>query len=573
MAELKPLNKNTDLPMRSPETVMELPRLGCLYPYPLSFMRCLLRRVMSEMWEINGTIFNLDEEGFGEVVYEITTPNAVYSYVIFSKKLSDNKRSDRVIAEDWDMTVTLCEGQIDQNRLEFLRENVPLQEKGRVDSKCLVLSRANKSMRNFEYVIDCLSNGKQPDLDKIAKVGYIFRTTAVYGSGKFGMSDWDNLRNKYVDFAKPFSAEMFSCYMIRHFSLELAYWVARGRSPESAVELDDGIKRYIGIGNATGLGMAPYLIKHPMLIANWIEVRETSLARIIQYKSPDRHSLGNLECLIMKAAQHLDEISTDNPEQNVLNNRAANEVNKCLQWIKANNETLVNWQELIDHASQNYHVETQELINAILTEVYAKFILDLESELNIDENYRMQPMMKLNTLKSLIKKNYKWALRYDFTKSSSTETFWYRSEEKQEPRLGKKSLDSGIEKEMMMCIARDVRSCFDEICKIEDSNTSITVAHFAFSRPHLRYIIRRIQTMGLTQYGEIRANLLDADVLPIHLLRCKLSFFGVGKFDPRSKKWVRNTMFQGAPLVSDIGNEYNDNWCFPIRPKSSEKLN
>ena len=501
MAEFKPLTNDTNLPMRSPNIVMDLPRLGSLYPYPLSFMRCLLRRVMNEMWKINGTIFNLDEEGFGEVVYEITTPNAVYSYVIFSKKLPDSKRSDRVIAEDWDMTVTLCEGQIDQNRLEFLRSNVPLQEKGRVDSKCLVLSRANKSMRNFEYVIDCLSNGKQPDLDRIAKVGYIFRTTAVYGSGKFGMSDWDNLRNKCIDFAKPFSAEMFSCFMIRHFSLELANWVAKGRSPDTSVELDDGIKRYIGIGNATGLGMAPYLIKHPMLIANWIEVRETSLARIIQYKSPDNDSLGKLECLIMKAAQHLDEISTDN------------------------------------------------------------------------ENYRMQPMMKLNKLKSLIEKNYKWALKYDFTKSSSTETFWYRSEEKQEPRLGKKSIDTGIEKEMMMCIARDVRSCFDEICDIEDSNTSITVAHFAFSRPHLRYIIRRIQTMGLTQYGEIVANLLDADVLPIHLLRCKLSFFGVGKFDPRSKKWVRNTMFQGAPLVSDIGNEYNDTWCFPIRPKCSEKPN
>ena len=109
---------------------MELPRLGCLYPYPLSFMRCLLRRVMSEMWEINGTIFNLDEEGFGEVVYEITTPNAVYSYVIFSKKLPDSKRSDRVIAEDWDMTVTLCEGQIDQDRLEFLREKCPFARKG-----------------------------------------------------------------------------------------------------------------------------------------------------------------------------------------------------------------------------------------------------------------------------------------------------------------------------------------------------------------------------------------------------------------------------------------------------------
>ena len=573
MFELKPFSNNTDLPMRSPKTVMDLPRLGALYPYPLSFMRCLLRRVMKEMWGIKSTIFNLDEEGFGEVVYEITTPNAIYSYVIFSKKLSDSKRSDRVIAEDWDMTVTLCEGQINQDRLEFLKQNVPLQEKGRVDSKCLVLSRANKSMRNFEYVIDCLSSGKQPNLDRIAKVGYIFRTTAVYGSGKFGMSDWDNLCNKYIDFAKPFSAEMFSCFMIRHFSLELANWVARGRSPKTAVELDDGIKRYIGIGNATGLGMAPYLIKHPMLIANWIEVREKSLARIIKYKFPDKDSLGSLECLIMKAAQHLDEISTDNLEQNQRNKRAANEVKKCLKWITAKNKTIVNWQELIDYAYYNYHVETQELINAILTEVYAKFILDLENELNIDESYRMQPMMKLNELKSLIEKNYKWALSYDFNNSLSTETFWYRSEEKQEPRLGKKSVDNGIEKEMMMCIARDVRSCFNEICDIEESNESITVAHFAFSRPHLRYIIRRIQTMGSTQYGEIIANLLDVDVLPIHLLRCKLSFFGVGKFDPRSKKWVRNTMFQGAPLVSDIGNEYNDTWCFPIRPKFSEKLN
>jgi len=526
-----------------------------------------------ENWKFERTRREVDKDGYGLSIYAVTTPHRTYSLVGFTQKIPDEMRTDRVIAEVWDATFNLFDGVPTQDDIDYLANNTPKQEGGRYRPSELALARANKSLRVFKNAVDSLSKGQQPDFDLLKSVGYLMRTSAVYGSGKFGMSDWDNLRNKYIDFAKPFSAEMFSCFMIRHFSLELANWVARGRSPKTAVELDDGIKRYIGIGNATGLGMAPYLIKHPMLIANWIEVREKSLARIIKYKFPDKDSLGSLECLIMKAAQHLDEISTDNLEQNQRNKRAVNEVKKCLKWITAKNKTIVNWQELIDYAYYNYHVETQELINAILTEVYAKFILDLESELNIDESYRMQPMMKLNELKSLIEKNYKWALSYDFNNSLSTETFWYRSEEKQEPRLGKKSVDNGIEKEMMMCIARDVRSCFNEICDIEESNESITVAHFAFSRPHLRYIIRRIQTMGSTQYGEIIANLLDVDVLPIHLLRCKLSFFGVGKFDPRSKKWVRNTMFQGAPLVSDIGNEYNDTWCFPIRPKFSEKLN
>ena len=35
-----------------------------------------------------------------------------------------------------------------------------------------------------------LSNGKQPDINEINKVGYLLRTTAVYGSGKFGLSDF-----------------------------------------------------------------------------------------------------------------------------------------------------------------------------------------------------------------------------------------------------------------------------------------------------------------------------------------------------------------------------------------------
>ena len=71
-------------------------------------------------------------------------------------------------------------------------------------------------------------------------------------------------------------------------------------------------------------------------------------------------------------------------------------------------------------------------------------------------------------------------------------------------------------------------------------------------------------------YGEIRANLADIDMLPMDLLRCKLSFFGVSKFDPKSKLWVRNTMFQGAPSVADIGKPFKDDWCFPVASELSD---
>jgi len=557
---------DANLAMRPSNVVMELSRLGTLYPYPLSFMRSLLRRVMRENWDIKPAIFDLNPEGYGDVVYEVKTPSATYSYVIFSKNLTADKRSDRVIADDWDMTVTLCEGSVDKARLDFLRANVPLQEMGRVDSGCFVLSRANKSVRNYEYVVEALSKGVQPDLDVMAKVGYLYRTTAVYGSGKFGMADWEKVRDKYTDFARPFAAEMFSCYLIRHFSLMQADWVAKHRAPDTAVPMDDRIKRYIGIGNATGLGMAPYLIKHPLLIANWIEVRETALARILTHKTPDDKSCGDFECYVLKAMQHLDEIATDNAEQNAINAHARSEIEQCLVWFKGNRDAVTSWPVLTEYIGAHFRPETQELIHAILTEIYSEDIFDLEDQLNITERYEMVPQMKLSRLKQQIETNYDWALACDFEEKSALGTFWYRSEEKQEPRLGQRYNEPGADKEMMMCIARDVCQCFAALTDYMAQFGDKTTAHFAFEHPQFRYIIRRIQTMSATRYGEIRANLLDADVLPIHLLRCKLSFFGVGKFDPRSKMWVRNTMFQGAPLISDIGYDFGDHWCFPIRP-------
>lgn len=565
---LAPQNNADDLErfMRPANVVMDLNRLGTLYPYPLSFMRSLIRRILRETWDIKRTHVDICENGYGDVVYEIQTPNAIFSYVIFAKHLGPESRNDRVIAQDWNMTVTLCEGRVDEARLDVLRVNVPLQEKGRVDSKCIVLSRANKSTRNFDYVVDLLANGKQPDLNVMAKIGYLYRTTAVYGSGKFGMADWAKVCTQYPDFARPFTAEMFSCFLVRDFSLFQADHVAAHRAPDTAVVINDDIRRYVGIGNATGLGMAPYLINHPLLIDNWMNVRETALARVKRDGHITSESYGNFDCLAQKAMQHLSEITTDNAEQNVVNGRARRDMELCLDWFR-NNMGAKKWTELTDYAEAHFSHEVQELINAVLLELYPEFMVDLEERLNIIETYELIPNMPVQELIALIEDKYDWALAVNFDDDKCRATFWYSSEDKKEPRLGKRFEEPGADKETFLGIACAVREVYEDLKVFGDD---ISTARFTLKHAQHRYIIRRIQTMGQKRYGEIRANVLDADILPIHLLRCKLSFFGVGKFDPLSRLWVRNTMFQGAPILSDIGQTTADTWCFPIKPKTDD---
>ena len=139
-----------------------------------------------------------------------------------------------------------------------------------------------------------------------------------------------------------------------------------------------------------------------------------------------------------------------------------------------------------------------------------------------------------------------------------------------EPRLGELGIDPGEDRQMPVDVARSVSSCHADLeAHLLDGGGELVV-HFLCKHPGHRGIVRRIQTMAATFYGDIRANLVDAECLPLDLLRCKLSFFGVGKFDPKSRLWVRNIMYQGAPQVADIGTEVSDDWCFPLVPDTRE---
>ena len=539
---------------------MTLDKMGSRYPSRLSFSRSMLRRLFFDNWKISKSRFDLDDNGYGTVVYEITINNNIYSLVCFSQHLDSAERSDRVIAEKWDTAYSLINGKLDDQELDRLRKNVPLQESGRNSSKELILSRANKSVRLFEYVKDCLSKGLQPDINEINKVGYLLRTTAVYGSGKFGLSDFINTK-EVTDFNQPFRAEMLSVYIIREFSVELVEHVAKKLNPSKAVKLENKIKQHLGIGNSTGLGMAPFIIKHPKLINKWMNQYTESLNKILN-KNIESEKLSSYLQLLEKAFLYLKEVTTFDEYQIKKNTKTVEDLKIYINHIinkKNNTFNDLTWVDLIKFTTNNCNYDTQEIANVQLLELYPEISEKLSEDMSDVEEMKINESQTLRELNSLIEKDYQWALEVDFSKKDNDYLFWYISAAKLEPRLGERYNEEGSELEQHLGVAKMAQKLHSQIQK---ENFDLSVAEYLVLNPEFRGIIRRIQSLEQYPFAEVQDNILSKETIPINMLRFKLSFFGANRYDPKSDRWLRVSFFSGAPFLSNLNEQNVDSWGF-----------
>ncbi|MCW4149792.1 hypothetical protein OM427_09665 [Halomonas sp. 18H] len=564
----------TPVALRPADEAMTLERLGSLHASRLSFVRSLVRQMARQRWQVSCARFDLDAGGHGVAIYRLQTPQGRYHGVIFSQHLEPEQRSDRVIAQAWDVTFGLVEGDVDDGLLEQMAANVPLQEAGRQHPRLLVLSRANRSLRNFAHFVEALSGGHQPDPGQITRVGYLYRTTAVYGNGKFGIADFVRLQNN-ADFHRPFSAQMMAVYLLRHFSIEQVEHIACHQNPADAVPLARELRRYLGIGNSTGLGMAPFLINHPQLIQQWVTCRESALVAALR-QAPDEDRRQRLLTLTRRAMQHLEQTVSEDIEQGERNAQTVAALPEVIAWLEEMPLEEDLWQQLTAWSTRTLPLEAQELIHTLLIELYPERVDYLEDQMGVIERLEMTPDMPLVRLKQLIETHYDWALNEDFTTPEARYWFWYRSVEKEEPRLGVRDREPGAEKELHLAIAPRVQHTHGVLSEFLEANPRALVVEFLIAHPRHKDIVRRIQTMVDTAYGEIRANLWHRDMKPMHLLRTKLSFFGASRFDPKSDRWVRITLFQGAPLVEELNAEPHDlqdfdDWSFPLEPELPEE--
>ena len=545
--------------LRDPNIIMKLSRLGSFHQSKLSFLRSFLNEFKD--WEYNRDLFDLDKNGFGVAVYSFKKKERVYSLVCFANKISDDERSDRVIATKWDAAFTLHDGVPNKSDIERLKNEVPKQEVGRLSYKELTLSRANKSVRVFEHVVESLSKGIQPNIDLLEKVGYLYRTTAVYGSGKFGLADRFRIKNR-EEINGPFRLEMMLVYLVRQFTFDQVNHVAKHKNPKIAVKLDPNICKNLGIGNSTGLGMAPFIVNHPTLLNNWILSRETALKKIREIKSVEIKDRDLFKNCVRNSIKNITSWNTESKYQLKKINLLLKNVRKFVKFLeeKFNFEQNYPFNEIYLWLEKETCEECIEYIVSIMMEPYNEIIDPLIKKMSSeeDEYFNIPTDRTVEELKSIIEKKYPNILTINFDKKKNYKKFWFISKNKEEPRLADRFEEQGSNLEQPLAIARDIKKLYN---KLLDVNTNSTIDKFLIDNSNLRHVVRRAFIIEKFPYSEIQDNTISESVIPIDMLRLKLSFFGALKFDPRSDKWLRICMFQGAPLPNELKN-FDEQWVY-----------
>ena len=545
--------------LRPPSQVMQLARMGAFHQTRLSFMRALLRDLSKDNWQFTRPHWNINKQGAGEAVYELTNGARKYSLAACAHCLPPEKRSDRVIAEAWDSTFTLCDGALTPQTIRTMRGEVSKQEAGRQSGGQLVLSRANRSVRLFEHVADSLARGKQPQASRLEEVGYLMRTTAVYANGKFGVAPRESIMRR-AEMRAPFRAEMLAVWMFRAFTIDIVEHIAKTRAPEQAVRLSAANRKRLGIGNATGLGMAPFLINHPLLLHKWIHARETALARVRALNKVKARALDNFINAAQNAKAHAAKWRTADTTQESKITALKKDLARIIRRAqKKEKDNTRFWDLLYRWGESELSLEGQEMLVSLMMEAHAELVDDLAAKMSTppDPLPRVKGAMSVGKMRALLETKYAWALQTDFSRKSDNARFWYVSADKMEPRLGECDIEPGAQLQLPLVVARDMQSFHGAICEF-DSQASL--ADFLLAYPQHRHSARRACVAANSAYGEIRANLASSQLLPLDMLRCKLSFFGATRFDPRSDRWLRITMYQNAPHPGDPCGA--DNWAW-----------
>ena len=196
----------------------------------------------------------------------------------------------------------------------------------------------------------------------------------------------------------------------------------------------------------------------------------------------------------------------------------------------------------------------------MMMEPFDNIIKPLTSQMSSEEDqyFTIPTNRTVKDLRQIIEDRYPEILKINFEKKENNKNFWFISKNKEEPRYADRFEENGSELEQPLAIARDIKRLFKQLLL---SNNDLTIDKFLIKNTDLRHVVRRAFIIEKFPYSEIQDNTIGENVVPIDMLRLKLSFFGALKFDPRSDKWLRICMFQGAPLPNELKN-FDEQWVY-----------
>ena len=494
--------------LRPPATVMTPEGLSAFKASRLSFLRTVIGRMARERWRIETSRFELDDEGRGTAVYRIETPERLLSFVVFSDNLPEERRTDRIVENHYDGEAFLCLGEPDEAQIAAQKPEFADFLLGRADIRTLGWTRVNRSSRVFNAIAAALAAGEQPAPDLVESAGYLMRNNGFWGSGRHGtavMAAFDEA--EFV--GRPYHIDLLTLFMWRHFSHDLVEHIARRRNPQAA-RLATPIKRYLGVGNASGLGLVPFVIRHPQRINAWIEARETAVARIRSQPLEAAKPAALVALLERAIAYYREGVQV---RGGIFQSSA--ELVADLERLRPALAVLDAapdrpWAAVCDRAASTVGREVLELLHSLLIEVMPGIAAPLaEQALAIQDDARdVEPRQSVGDLLDTLRRHYDWALAIDRADPSANRNFWYLSEDNLEPRLGERGVDPGETYETYVDVVGDLQSLGQRALAAECHRKQSARRYCCCARSQqLRLIVERVQAVATQHldYGEVRA--------------------------------------------------------------------
>ncbi len=568
--------------LRAPSLVMAPEMLGAVRLTRYSFNRMMLRRASTEGWTVRRTRFAIDALGAGEAAYEINLGEAEdgqprsATFVAFTRLLDESEHTDRVIANRWEITACLVDGPLTDELADTLRTQIPQQEQARLDPRVLVLTRGNRSVRFFQYLVDRLAEGNQPDCDHVGDSGYIMRSTAFYANGKYGMRSFEGYPPGHP-LGVPYRAQFVCAWLFRELSYDIVEHCAAEKAAvdgTTAAGFDEKWRRYFGLGNATGLGLVPYAFKHPRIVNSWIAVREIALAEV-RAMAPTEGRSDVIDSWIGRASAHLATGTGDDCTPF----RSPQELRPALDAITEawaavrESASATPFDDLYRWAEATGDPETTEWVVSLLLELSELDDDDVDGWLLVDdEEPTLPPSTSVGDIRQLIEAHWSWIDDLDVSSAEADAFWWVISDNTEEPRraprerLGPEGRDVAIDVALRIARLRDAVTA-------DTGDPDRPIGDLLDEQPEHRLAVRRLATAS-DPYGEPRDNVCSANYLPLQMQRFQLAQYGMDHFKPKSTDWLRVTLNQGAPRVADLnacsaspdGPSLDDAWPLPPRP-------
>lgn len=557
--------------MREPSVLMQPERLAALQPSRVSATRSIIARAAKGRWTITKTRFDLDNKARGTALYRIEAGSWVFSFVVHSFEPSNKGRTGRIIGTAWDMMGSLIEGEVTDEDIALVGQEMPLLYHGRAAPRTLIWCRSNRSGRVFDSTVAALAAGRQPDIGELAAATYIMRNTGLDGNGTFGTKSFLAFAPDHP-LRPSLSAQMLTAYMMRVFALDLVHHLARAAGSSRATELDERLARYLGVGNGSALGLMFYVNNHPRLVDRWLRAHEQALAqaKLSELVRGD----GKLELLLTlldKAIVYREQDRTQYHEftssQVVADDLKG--IRKELALLKERHDAGIPGPilPLADFAGSlegRFVADAVETFNSALIELVPDYADQLVDTLAVDEELIGKPEMSVVRLREIIRADYSWAFELDLTSERSQRYVWYKSANAEEPRRGLReeapdAFNLGLDLPRLV-VALDRG--------LAEAAPRTSVARFLLTRPQHRRIVARVQALRGLPYHSPHCDIMSEDFVPAHITRLlNGAIHGLDKTQDAMGRVLRGVLMQGAPLPGDIAaGSIDPHWFHPAEP-------